>query len=258
MFPILLTSALGLLIGCAGDGDATTPAPSTDVTPSTYESMAATGDGRTADLRLSVDAEGTVTGTLSFANGPAQPEVRFTVPNGSYSLAGTANLSTGSFRVSGTTPGETTFTVKGTLPRAGNSGSYTATSDDGNFTGTFVTGGTTGNSNGTGTGATAVTNGDTTATTDGNTATTANTNAGTDGNTSAGTDGSTTSGSTTSNTDGSTTSAGTDGSTTTTGTTQSNTSAGTDGSSTTGTTQSTTSAGTDGSTTNTGSTTTGG
>ncbi|RYG32886.1 hypothetical protein EON81_19585 [bacterium] len=251
LVPALFTSALGLLIGCAGGGDSA--GGNSQLAPGSYASTLNLSDGRQASVRVTVTSNGLATGTVSVTgspidgNGPA-------IQNAVFTFSGTSDQSRGNFTLRCTLESGEVINLTGNLTATG--GEFTVSTAAYRFSGTLIRlqpdGGNTG-TDGTGatggsTGGSAGTDGSTAATTDGTGSTAGTTNAGstdagttdagtngsnTDAGTSAGTDAGTdgTTSGTTSNTDGSGTDGSTDAGTTDVGTTGSNTDgSGTDGS----------------------------
>lgn len=158
---LALTAALGALIGCGGDGS-TTPGltdgtnatdgtngtnPATNPFAGTYRTTVGLDAGKSGTTELIVAADGTATASLTVAAG-AVPATRFSIPIGTYGLAGTVDADTGAFTLGGTIPevGEILYT--GALPSSGADGAFTLTAGDDSWTGTIPAGSTNGGSNG--------------------------------------------------------------------------------------------------------------
>ncbi|RYG48301.1 hypothetical protein EON79_04885 [bacterium] len=244
LVPALFTSALGLLIGCAGGGDSVSDAGTQTIPAGSYSNTVMLSDGRSAGVVLNFAQNGTASGSVTVAgspmdgNGPA-------IQNAIYTFSGTADRNRGTFRVTSLLGSGETIVLSGTFNST--NGNFTVSSGGYSFSGTLTripleggTGSGSTNTNGATGGSTGLNSGS-----DGTTATT--TNATTDAGTTAGTTGSNTDAGTDAGTDGSTTSAGTDGSNTDGSGTEGSQ---TDGSGTDGTTDAgTTDAGTSGSNT---------
>ncbi|CAN5711194.1 hypothetical protein BH11ARM2_BH11ARM2_19000 [soil metagenome] len=154
---LALTAALGALIGCGGDGsttpgltDATTANPlDPTINPyqGSYQASTALDDGKTGTTDLIVGADGSANGTLTVVAGTT-PATRFSLPVGTYSLAGTVDPDSGAFALVGTVPELGELAYSGTLPSSGADGAFTLTAGGDTWTGTIPAGSTDGGTNG--------------------------------------------------------------------------------------------------------------
>lgn len=90
-------------------------------------------NGQIGELDLTVNSNGQASGTYTVEDTLLLQTID--INPGVYNVAGSVNLTTGSFNLSGTFPGLGNFTIAGNLPVGGNVGSYTVTVNGQTFTG---------------------------------------------------------------------------------------------------------------------------
>lgn len=129
---ILILGTLASLFGCAGSGGGP------NVFAGSYQGIVDLGEARLGTLLVSIDADGTATGTLVVDETPPlrSPDGLWFFPTGGFPLSGGANAQ-GMMILHGNLPVEGEFTVSGTLPQGSGPAAVTVEANGESFNGTI-------------------------------------------------------------------------------------------------------------------------